>query len=1160
MTPVPLYEMFPFLKGQDRLATDFTGTRVVSASVNKEKSQMDITLSLERPIPPYEVGIMEDLLSAELDLKIVNVNTAIKQVVRQPSEFSSGATYSAASSPGGSKASSSTAKNAIMGRVTKVTPTPMCDVNIDLGKVTVRGEVCAERSKFNDKNNSWLLNFDITDHTSSIAVRKFMQEEKAKNIVTAIKEGMYLTVSGTLVISNFDGEMTLNPSNIFVSEKEIREDKSEGKRVELHLHTKMSASDGLTDVHEVISRAAEWGHPAIAITDHGIVQAFPEAAKAAAKLNGKIKVIYGMEGYYRNDLQDAETTDGSPPPKKRTNHIILLVKNETGLKNLYKLVTRSHLVNFNNRPLIKRSELEQFREGLIIGSACERGELFEAITEGKDKSELESIARFYDYLEIQPLCNNMFMILGEKPIANSVDELRAFNRKVVEIGKSLDIPVVATCDVHFLDPTDEIFRKIVMAGKGFKSAHEDLPLFYRTTEEMLDEFSYLGEDTAYELVVTNTNKIADMCEAISPLPPKNKLFPPKLEGSADELKKLIYSKIPELYGENPPQIVTERADYELQDILRLNYDVIYMAAQKLVSYLREEHSRVGSRGSVGSSFVAYLAGITEVNPLPAHYRCPKCKKSEFPKTHNDNSDTSGSDTYACGPNMPDKACTNCGTAFIKDGFNIPFETFMGFGGEKIPDIDLNISSDHQTEAHRYIYGMFGADHVYRAGTIGTTQGKNAFKVVGKYLSALNITVPKAELNRLASGCVGVKSTTGQHPGGLIVIPQDMELCDFCPAQYPADDSDKGVITLHFEYKYIEDNLIKLDILGHDNPTMLKMLEDITGIDADDIKLDDPDTMSVFSSPCSLGLPEDDPVIGETGSIGVPEFGTPFVRQMLVDTRPKDFDTLVRLSGYSHGTNVWLGNAKELIATGKASVGETISSRDDIMLYLISKGMDAKDAFKISENVRKGYGLPKGTEPNLKSLHVPPWYIDSCNKISYLFPKAHAVAYVIMAFRIAWFKVHKPLEYYSAHFYRRSQYGAFDAQSMIRGIDTVRARIREIKKQSDIGKKEEELLSTYESCYEFYMRGFSFAQIDIYTSDAEKFLLVGDNQLRPPFISISGLGETAALDLMEKRKGREFISISDILTACSSVNKNHIERLKSLGGLRDLPDSSQMSLF
>jgi len=1205
MNPAEFYDMFPNLKGNRRLATDYTGVRVTSMSVNKELGQADIKLSSLAPIPPYQVGILESLISAELDLNIVNIDTSVMSGAAQPSDTTSspsapaspgvpastgsepsdkpGANPSAppagiapntaphtGSTPQKSKTAPKEQKTAIMGRVTKTASTPIVDVNVDLGRVTVTGEVCAVRSRHIEKSNSWLLNFDITDHTSTINVHQFMIDrkddtnEKSKKIVKSIKKGMYLTVSGRLVINNFDGELTINPRNIFPVERSVKMDTAEEKRVELHLHTKMSASDGLTDLKDVLKRAIDWGHPAIAITDHGVVQAFPDVGKSFFEIDkefgfqeNKPKVIYGMEGYLCNGEKPEADEKKTTTLRLRTNHIILLAKNETGLKNLYKLVTQSHIKNFYSRPVIFKEELEKHRDGLIIGSACERGELFEAIVAGKNDDELIEIAKFYDYLEIQPLCNNMFMILDDKKPVTSVEELKNFNKKVIELGKSLNIPVVATCDTHFLDPSDEIFRRLVIFSKGFKKAvYENLPLFFRTTDEMLEEFSYLGEKDAYDVVITNTNKIADMCLPISPLPQKGKLYTPRLEDSADELARIIQTRIPELYGADPPQIVIDRADYELKDILGLRYDVIYMASQKLVAYLRKKQSRVGSRGSVGSSFVAYLAEISEVNPLPAHYRCPKCKTCEFPAINK----------YSCGPDMPDKACTNCGTAYIKDGFNIPFETFMGFGGEKIPDIDLNISSEHQSDAHKFIYEMFGENHVFRAGTIGTTQGKNAYKFVMKYLEETGKRLTKAEENRLAEGCKGVKQTTGQHPGGLIVIPQDMEVTDFSPAQFPADDSEKGVVTLHFEYGSLEDNLIKLDILGHDNPTMLKMLEDMTGINADDIPLDDPETMSIFSSPEVLGLDVDDNIIRETGAIGIPEFGTPFVRQMLEDTRPRDFDTLIRLSGYSHGENVWLGNSKELIATGKVAVSDTISSRDDIMLFLISKGMTDKEAFEISETVRKpNKQLTPEMEQKMHRFKIPPWYIESCKKISYLFPRAHAVAYVIMAFRIAWFKVHKPIEYYSAHFYRRSQYGAFDAQIMTRGIDTVKAKIRELSHIAEITAKDSGIIATLESCYEFYLRGFDFAPITFHESDAEKFLIVkqGDGSpasLRPPFIAIAGLGENAARDLAENRKNCDYISTNEILAACPSVNKSHIASLKAIGALGDLPESTQLSLF
>ena len=666
---------------------------------------------------------------------------------------------------------------------------------------------------------------------------------------------------------------------------------------------------------------------------------------------------------------------------------------------------------------------------------------------------------------------------------------------------------------------------------------------------MLDEFAYLGKRDCYDAVVTNTNKIADMCEDIQLLP--DGLFPPKIENSDGQLKDLVYGRMHEIYGDNPPAIVTERVETELHDILSRHYDVIYMSAQKLVADSNAHGYLVGSRGSVGSSIVAYMSGITEVNSLPPHYVCPKCHHTDF----------EAGKGYGCGADMPDADCPECGTKMRKEGFDIPFETFLGFGGDKVPDIDLNFSGEYQAKAHKYTEELFGSDHVFRAGTIGTLAEKTAYGYVLKYLEEHNQHVSKAEESRLAMGLVGVKRTTGQHPGGLVVIPQDMEVEDFCPVQHPADDPGSGIITTHFEYHSMEANLLKLDELGHDDPTMLKMLEDMTGVDVRKIPLDDPETRRIFRTPEPLGLPDDDPIIGKTGTIGIPEFGTGFTRQMLVDTKPEQFDTLVRLSGYSHGTDVWLGNAKDLILSGTATVKDTIGCRDDIMLYLISRGMEPKRSFKIMESVRKGRGLPEGAEQEMRDHGVPDWYIDSCRKIKYLFPKAHAVAYVMMGFRIAFFKVHHPLAYYSAYFYRRSQKDAFDAAIMMQGVDFVRRKINEIDSKPDATAKEQDLRTTLEAVYEFYMRGFDFAPIDLYESDESKFLIVGDRQLRPPFVSLSGLGEAAARDLAAARVGgREFISIEELSRACPKLSQAHIEQLKSVGALSSLPDESQMSLF
>jgi len=1330
--------MFPFCGDSDRLTADYSGAQVISVVVNKAKMTMAFTLSLTAPVPPLEISALEDIIARQFELSSVTI-TAVYARAFQPERK-----RKARKKPPVKSGS------VIMGRQISSTPTPMQDVTLEHGKVTIKGEVCDISHKEIEKSGAWVLSFDLSDYSGTIHVSKFLNDENAAKTVGKIEKGLWLTVSGKLSISRFDNDLVLDPTNIVAADSDPRLDTAEEKRVELHLHTKMSAHDAVTDTAEVIKRAAAWGHPAIAITDHGVVHSFPDAAETVSELGDKIKVIYGIEGYLLNDVEpymavfgtppetggeyvvfDIETTGlspvrdsifeigavlikegkelarfhtfadpgipipyaikeltgvkdsdvqgaisqkeavlafldfagdralvahnavfdvgfiyekcleygipyfpcyidtlalargllpklknhkldtvalyfgltsfrhhkadedaavtahiwitllemlrkdgvseidqintllakqrdereagaGSSRGRSRYRHIILLVRNKTGLNNLYKLVTKSHLEHFDRYPIIRKSVLLSHREGLLTGSACEAGEVFDAVSERRGTLELHRLADFYDYLEIQPICNNMFMLYGDKSLAKSEDELRQFNLKVTELGKTLSKPVVATGDVHFLDPEHQIFRHILLTSKGFESANDDLPVYFKTTGEMLEEFSYLGDDMAYDVVVGNTRKIAELCEHVSPLPPPKTLFSPKLERSAEELKELVSGKLTELYGENPPDIVKRRVEKELHDILDRNYDVIYMAAQKLVAESLSHGYLVGSRGSIGSSIVAFLAGITEVNALPAHYRCPNCGNSDF----------ESGDGWGCGADMPDKLCSCCGVKYEKDGFNISFETFLGFDGDKVPDIDLNFSGEYQAQAHKFATDLFGADFVFRAGTIGTIKEKTAYGYVKKYLESLGKTVTKAEENRLSRGCVGVKRTTGQHPGGLIVIPQGMEITDFCPAQHPADSSDKGIITTHFDYHCMEDNLIKLDVLGHDDPTMIKMLEDMTGVNARDIKLDDPNTMAIFLSPAPLGLPMDDEIIGATGSIGIPEFGTGFVRQMLFDTKPRDFDTLIRLSGFSHGTDVWLGNAKELVLSGKASVAETISCRDDIMLFLVSKGMDDRYAFKITESVRKGKGLPEDAEDDMLEYGVPGWYIDSCKKITYLFPKAHAVAYVMMAFRIAWFKVHRPLEFYSAYFYRRSQKDSFDAEFMTRGIEVVRSKLKEIRSNPDTKarSKDEELYITLEACYEFYMRGFEFTGIDLYESDPVKFLIIDDNKLRPPFVAIGGLGEIAARDIAENRTGREFISIDDISAACSKVSRAHLEQLRMIGALRDLPDTSQMSLF
>ncbi len=1229
------------------------------------------------------------------------------------------------------------------GRPIKGTPIPMEQLDLNMGTVVVEGKIFALAHRELKKRNAWVINFDMTDNTGSIRVSRFMEQGEAKPVLEKLRVGAVVKVKGKLGVNNFDNEINLRPDAIQFGQANPRRDLNpDGKRVELHLHTTMSNMDALTDTAAAVKQAAAWGHRAIAITDHGVAQSFPDAMKAAkgtkvAGTDQDIKILYGCEGYYVNDVDDRiavhgvqdggfdrefvafdlETTGlssradriieigavilkngeeldrfqtfvdperplerriveltgitdemlrGAPKieevlPKfldfcgdrllcahnsefdtgfiraecvrqglsyrftdldtlilaqnlmpqlnkfkldvvsnalslpdfnhhraaddartcglilmkflemltdrgvttvqainpamaalraksrvldRHPKHIILLAKNQQGLRNLYHLISDSNLKYFKRFPRIPKSELMELREGLIVGSACEAGELFQAIVDGKSEDELRRIASFYDYLEIHPLSNNRFLI--QRGTAKDEEALRNFNRTVVRLGQELGIPVAATGDVHFLEPEDEIFRHILLASKNFEDADRENPLYFRTTDEMLREFSYLGAEKAREVVIDTPNRIADMCETLRPVP-KN-LFAPTIENSVEDLKRLVSEKLHRLYGDDPPEIITRRVETEMNDIINCHYDVIYMSAQKLVQNSLEHGYLVGSRGSVGSSLVAFLSGITEVNSLPPHYRCPKCKLADFQVPEG----------YDCGADLPDRDCPKCGVRMDKDGFNIPFETFLGFGGDKVPDIDLNFSGEYQAKAHAYCTEMFGKTHVFRAGTIGTVAEKTAFGYVKRYLSDRNRTVSHAEEARLAAGCVGVRRTTGQHPGGLVVIPQENEIWDFCPVQHPADDPNSDQITTHFEYHCMEENLLKLDMLGHDDPTMIRMMEDMTGVDAKSIPLDDKETMSIFTSSKALGY-ENDPILGPTGAVALPEFNTRFTRGMLLDTMPTRFSTLLRLSGFSHGTDVWLGNARDLILSKTATTEEAIGCRDDIMLYLIQKGLPEKRAFKIMESVRKGRGLPEGAEGEMRAAGVPEWYIDSCKKIKYLFPKAHAVAYVMMAFRIGWFKVNYPLAFYSAYFYRRSQKGGFDVVLMTHGIEAVKANIKAISGNDDATDKDEDLLTTLEVAYEFYLRGFEFLPLDLYKSHATRFEIV-DGKLLPPFVSISGLGETAAWDLVEGRKGREFLSIEEVALACPKVSKTHIQLLKDAGAFGDMPETSQVSLF
>ena len=1308
---VPFFTLFESFQAPRQLRLLLHDACAVSGVRDREARTLEVQIECGETLPQAAQDALQQMLAQQYDLRRVLLHFRGMSAQKGDSGMVWGKPFT--------------------GKVT-----PIRELNIKMGNAIVEGRVFKAECYETRRKGMWTLNFNITDEHGSVAVRKAMDEKEAKVLGGAVSDGMWLRIQGKVELTYDGRDIVLRPVNIMKAAHPGRQDNAPEKRVELHLHTQMSSMDALTDVGKVVKQAAAWGHPAIAITDHGTVQAFPKARDAA---KGKIKVLYGVEGYYVNNLDDRIAVHGAQdqdfddeivcfdiettglkvtreaiteigavvlkngkitetfqtfvnPGRRLTpeiigltgitdamladapslkealtaflqfvngrvlaahnaefdisfiragcrkvglefeptyidslilaqnllpelhkykldivaehldlpafnhhrasddagmvgymlvpffekmrrelgisrlqeingemeklrplgggsrhpKHIIILAKNKLGLKHLYQLVSASNLKYFKRYPIIPKTELVAHREGLIIGSACEAGELFRAVADHKDWAELRRIASFYDYLEIQPICNNMFML--RNGTVQSEEELRELNRTIVRLGRELGKPVCATGDVHFQEPEDEVYRHILLASKKFADADAPLPIYFKTTEEMLEEFAYLGQEEAHRVVIDDPRSIADRIEEIELLPP-GRLFPPRLENSEQELHDKVWNKCHELYGDQPPQLVVDRLNVELKSILG-KYDVVYMSAQKLVQRSLENGYLVGSRGSVGSSLVAYMSGITEVNSLPPHYRCPKCRHTEFV--------TDGS--YGCGADMPDKECPECGTKYVKDGFDIPFETFLGYGGGKVPDIDLNFSGEYQARAHQHAIEMFGKTQVFRAGTIGTLAEKTAFGMVKKYLEERGESAGNAELDRLTLGCVGVRRTTGQHPGGLVVVPDDMDVEDFTAVQHPADDPDSDTVTTHFEYHCMEDNLLKLDMLGHDDPTMIRMLEDLTGVNARAIPLDDPDTMSIFTSSKVLGF-ENDEILGPTGAVAIPEFNTRFTRGMLMDTMPKDFNTLVRLSGFSHGTDVWLGNARDLIVGGTASVLETVGCRDDIMLYLISMGLDPKMSFKIMEAVRKGKvkkgGFQEGWEEAMREHQVPDWYIGSLAKIGYLFPKAHAVAYVMMAFRIAWFKVHEPLAFYATFFSIRAK--AFDAEYCCAGMDAVKQKIREIENNKDATDVEQNLLVTLEVCYEFYLRGFHFDTISIYDSDATHFK-VTENGLLPPFVTVRGLGETAALDTVEKRQGKTFVSVEEFATTCNKLSKTHIEQLKALGAFAGMADTSQVALF
>ena len=1188
----------------------------------------------------------------------------------------------------------------------------MSDVSDKSGRVTVAGSLLGIDEFVSPKKGTIILTLRVSDFTNTLLVKIFPEEmEKAKllNALNDIKEkGDEVVIKGFYKFDEYAHDYCLYANHINRREVKKRMDEAPEKRVELHLHTQMSAMDATTDVEKVIARAAQWGHKAIAVTDHGVVHSFPKAKAAARKNN--IKLIFGCEGYLVPDCElipfqqqycalavtgtgsgelgrvyeiaavrfneNGETVDsfytpanpGVPLPKdiaeytgltneetdeaprttaaikavsdfigndviivndeahlklltgnqimkdavsrrcvstamlahylrrekKKTGaefpdmpakeyadkikqlfcellteqkernvnmlplidcsvkerkklksyHIILLAETQPGLKNLYKLVSYSNLDHFYKKPKIPKSLLNIYREGIILGSACEAGELFRAMVAGKPEEELLKIASWYDYLEIQPVGNNAFMI--REGIAKDVEALRDYNRHIVEIGEKLGKPVAATGDVHFLDPEDSIFRAVIMSSEGFKDAIDQPPLYFKTTEEMLEEFSYLGEEKAFEVVVETPNMIADRCDELRPFLDDKKTYSPELPNAAEELKSLAVNKAHELYGDVLPEIVQKRLDRELTSIIGNGYSSLYMVAQKLVSKSLGDGYLVGSRGSVGSSLVAYLAGITEVNALPAHYRCPNCKYSEFPPTDGKSE---------CGMDLPEKNCPICGTPLRRDGYKIPFETFLGFKGDKTPDIDLNFSGEYQPVAHKFTETMFGEGHAFRAGTIADIQEKTAYGFVMHYAEEYGLNFSEAEKERLAQGCVGTRRTTGQHPGGIVVVPQDLEIYDFCPVQHPAEKEDAESITTHFDFHALDDKLVKLDILGHDDPTTLRMLQDMTGIDPKTIPLSDKDTMSIFKSEKVLGISLDK--LGcDVGCLGIPEFGTSFVRGMLMDTRPTTMEELVRISGLSHGTNVWLNNAETLINDGVANLMQVICTRDDIMNYLIACGGEPSLSFKTMESVRKGRGLKPEMEEAMKKNNVPDWYIESCKKIKYMFPRAHAAAYVMMAFRIAYFKVHYPLAFYTAYLTIKS--GKFDVSKCLGGAEKVLANIREIKRKAKPDPKDEDQLTVSEVIYEMNLRGIELLPIDIYKSKATKFVIEGD-KIRTPFSALPGLGNNAA-ELIEKAAAEgEFISREDF-SARTKANSSVVSKLAAMGCLDDFPETNQVSMF
>ena len=1055
--------------------------------------------------------------------------------------------------------------------------------------ISAWGEVSnLEIKEMNTRNGKRMVSasFNFSDGTNTFvaSLKKFFDPKYAgdvnaeatrfKKSLKPLCDGACLVVNGNYGYDNWSGGFMVDVTALGVVKKYEKKDTYEGeKRIELHCHTNMSAKDAVSSAGDIIKTAFSWGHKAVAITDHGVVQAYPAAAAAVKKIRksgGDFKVIYGVESYFIDDKAHNIEGLSSKEIGKLRNHQIILVKNKTGLKNLYKLVSGAHLNCFHGRPITLRSELDKYREGLILGSACEQGELYRAVVDGKSHDELIKIAKYYDYLEIQPTGNNAFMVrestLPDKidkkgnTVPNrfknvkSIEDIKDFNRKIVEIADELSIPVVATGDVHFLREEDGVLRQIVLAGQGFDDIEYQAPLYFKTTEEMLEEFSYFG-DRAKEFVIDNPKKIADIISGdIIPVPDGN--YPPVIEGSDELLRKICWDNAHRIYGDNLPETVEKRLDKELNSIINNGFSIMYISAQKLVAYSEEKGYLVGSRGSVGSSFVATMAGISEVNPLPAHYVCPNCHYSEF----------FSSDQYGSGFDLPEKSCPVCNMPLNRDGHNIPFETFLGFKGDKVPDIDLNFSDEVQNDVQEYTKTLFGAGNVYKAGTITTIAEKTAFGFAKAYAEKMNITLSQPELNRLAKLVENskVKMTTGQHPAGMIVVPADMTIYDFCPVQHPADDVNSDIVTTHFDFHSIHDTILKLDELGHVVPTTYKYLEEYSGISVNDVSMSDRRVMNLFLSTDELGVSPED-INSNTGTLGLPEFGTKLTREMLIECKPQTFADLLQISGLSHGTNVWHGNAKELIENGTCTISEVIGTRDNIMVYLIQKGMDEGRAFKITETVRKGLyakGLISeedwnGMAEDMRSVGVPEWYISSCKKIEYMFPKAHAAAYVISALKIGWYKVYKPLEYYCAYFTARPE--DIDVDTLVKGHSAVKALISEISaKGKEAAKKEIDVYNNLLIFNEMMARGIEILPVDIKHSHAMKFL-PENGKMRLPFGALSGVGEKAAYAIYNAAQKGDYVSKEDFAVS-AGVSKTIMERLSGLGTFADLPDTNQMSLF